>query len=122
MIVADTTVLIDWLRGDPGAQRWLGAQASIPRCSELTRTEVVRGLRSAERGRAERLFSVFKWIAVDEPIARRAGDLGREHRRSHRGLGTVDLVVAATALEHAADLATANVRHYPMFQGLRPPY
>ena len=121
MIVADSTVLIDWLRGHSDATAWLTSIPSIPRCSELTRTEVVRGLRSAERGRAERLFAVFKWIPVDEPIARRAGELGREHRRSHH-LGTVDLLVAATALELGAEVATANVRHFPMFKGLRPPY
>jgi predicted nucleic acid-binding protein len=121
VIVADSTVLIDWLRGDDQAVAWLTGLPSIPRCSELTRTDVIRGLRSAERGRAERLFGVFKWVPVDEPIARRAGDLGREHRRSHH-LGTIDLLVAATALELGADVATANVKHFPMFRGLKAPY
>ena len=31
-------------------------------------------------------------------------------------------VIAATALEHGLDLATLNVRHFPMFDGLAPPY
>jgi predicted nucleic acid-binding protein len=34
----------------------------------------------------------------------------------------VDFVIAATAQLLEADLATANVRHYPMFAGLGAPY
>ena len=64
----------------------------------------------------------FRWIPLDEPIARRAGDLGRRWRASHRGIATADLVIAATALEHELDLATLNVRHFPMFEKLGSPY
>jgi predicted nucleic acid-binding protein len=35
---------------------------------------------------------------------------------------SVDFVIAATAQLLEADLATANVRHYPMFAGLGAPY
>jgi len=31
-------------------------------------------------------------------------------------------VIAATALEHGLALATLNVRHFPMFEALEPPY
>ena len=58
---------------------------------------------------------------VDEQIARRAGGLGRTYRRSHL-LASADLVIGATAQELSAELATANVRHFPMFEGLEPPY
>ena len=37
-------------------------------------------------------------------------------------MATADLVIAASALELGLDLATLNVRHFPMFEGLRPPY
>lgn len=70
----------------------------------------------------ERLLSTFRWLALDEAVARRAGDLGRRWRASHHGLATADLVIAATALEHQLDIATLNVRHFPMFDGLAPPY
>jgi predicted nucleic acid-binding protein len=122
VIVLDTTVLIDVLRGDQPAVNWLSRVAEVPRCSELTRIEVLRGLRSAERAAAERLFGALVWVPVLEPIAREAGELGRRYRRSHNGIGTVDLVVAATANQLGARVATANVRHYPMFRGLRSPY
>jgi len=33
-----------------------------------------------------------------------------------------DRAIAATALELSTPLATVNVRHFPMFEGLRSPY
>jgi len=122
MTVLDTTVVIDHLRGMPAAGDYLRSLAAVPTCSEVTRAEVLQGLRSAERRAAEALFSVFHWADVDEPIARRAGALGRRYRRSHPGLALADLLIAATALELGQPLATLNVRHFPMFPRLRPPY
>jgi hypothetical protein len=61
-------------------------------------------------------------VAVDEPIARLAGEFGRKWRRSHPGISPADLAIAATAGQLDAKLATTNVRHFPMFKGLRPPY
>lgn len=62
------------------------------------------------------------WVAVDEVVARHAGLLGREYRRSDAHLGVADLVIAATALEAGANLATLNLGHYPMFPDLERPY
>lgn len=120
--VLDTMVLVDYLRDDARAVMFLDGMTSAPFCSEITRTEVVRGLRSAERVDAQRLLDGLRWVPVNESISQRAGELGRQYRRSHQGVGVADLIVAATAMALGADLATANVRHYPMFKGLRPPY
>jgi predicted nucleic acid-binding protein len=122
MRLLDTSVLIDVLRGSEPAVHWLSALEHVPSCSELTRAEVLRGVRSAERSRTERLLSSLRWVAVDEPISRQGGELGRRYLHSHPGLSIVDFVIAATAQLLKADLATANVRHYPMFAGLAPPY
>ena len=122
MLLLDTSVLIDVLRGSEPASIWLASANELPICSELTRAEVLRGVRSAERSRTERLLGSLRWAPVDEPVSRRAGELGREYRRSHPGLSIVDLAIAATAELLGAELATANVRHYPMFAGLVPPY
>lgn len=119
--VLDTTVLIDVLRGDEAAVAWLGGREEVPMCSEVTRAEVLRGVRSGERAATERLLNALRWIAVDERVSRRAGELGREHRRGH-GISVADLLIAATAMELDAALATANTRHFPMFPRLRPPY
>jgi hypothetical protein len=120
--VVDTTVLVDHLRGRRQAHDYLASLADVPICSEVTRVEILTGLRSQERKAAERLFAVVDWVPVNEEIARRAGELGRRYRRSHPGLSLADLVVGATAMELGGRVATLNVRHFPMFPRLQPPY
>ena len=120
-VVLDTTVLIDVLRGDVAAKRWLAGMDEVPTCSEISRIEVIRGLRSAERSAAETLFAGLDWAEVTQPIARLAGELGRQYRAAH-GLAVADLVIAATTRHVGAVLATHNLRHYPMFTGLAAPY
>jgi predicted nucleic acid-binding protein len=122
VVLLDTSVLIDVLRGSQPAADWLRALDEVPSCSELTRAEVLRGVRSQDRSATERLLGSLRWVAVDEPISRRGGELGRRYRRSHPGLSIVDFLIAATAQLLDCELATANVRHYPMFAALAPPY
>jgi predicted nucleic acid-binding protein len=119
--VLDSTVLIDALRDHPPAVAFLRALPARPTASEVTRIEVLRGLRSAERSRAELLFGVMDWRGVDESVARIAGEFGRRFRRSH-GLGISDLIVAATAQHVGLPVATANTKHFPMFPKLKAPY
>lgn len=119
-VLVDSTVLIDALRGVDGALALVG-QAGVA-ASELSRVEVGRGLRSGERTRFAKLAGIVRWIAVDEQIASRAAELGRAHRRGTPGIGTIDLVIAATAICHGLRLATHNVRHFPMFPEIVPPY
>jgi predicted nucleic acid-binding protein len=121
-VVLDTTVLIDVLKGHEEAVDYLMSLDEVPTCSEVSRVEVLRGLRSEERRDAERLFQRLRWVNVDEAIARGAGELGRRLRRSHGSIGVVDLVIAATADQFGLPLATTNLRHFPTFKGLRPPY
>lgn len=120
--VLDTTVLIDVLRGHSQAVEYVLALEEVPACSEVTRVEVLRGLRSRERRSAERLFQRLRWVPVDESIAQAAGELGRRLRRSHSGISVADLIIAATAEQLDLSLATTNVRHFPTIRGLRAPY
>lgn len=115
-------MLIDVLRGLPAAIRYTASLEEVPTCSEITRVEILQGLRSAERGSTERLFRSLRWASVDEAIARRAGEMGRTYRRSHAGVGTSDLIIAATSEELGLPVATLNVKHFPMIAGLRAPY
>ena len=120
--VLDTTILIDVLRGHPKAVEYVLSLDEVPACSEVSRVEVMRGLRSEERRPAEQLFQRLRWVDVDEPVARSAGELGRRLRRSHSGVGVADLIIAATAEEIRLPLATTNTKHFPMVKGIRPPY
>lgn len=121
-IVLDTSVLVDHLRGADPATEYLGSLDDRPSCSEITRIEVIQGLRSSERRAADRLFALIAWVPISESVARRAGELGRRWRRSHPGIGVADLAIAATVEEISAGLATRNLKHFPMFEDLRSPY
>jgi predicted nucleic acid-binding protein len=121
-VVLDTSVLVDHLRASAPATEYLAGLDDRPSCSEISRIEVIQGLRSAERGAADRLFALIAWVPVSEAVARRAGELGRRWRRSHPGIGVADLAIAATTEEIGAVLATRNLKHFPMFENLRSPY
>lgn len=114
--------MIDVLRSRTEAVHFVRSLAEVPVCSEVTRIEVISGLRSTERQPAEALFQAMDWSPIDEEIARRAGALGRRFRASHPGIDAADLAVAATTEALGARCATANVKHFPMFPGLEPPY
>jgi predicted nucleic acid-binding protein len=121
-VLLDSSVLVDHLRSFEPATEYMAALEERPVCSEISRIEILQSLRSPKHAAAEKLFALIEWIAVDEQISRRAGELGRRWRRTHTGLGVADLAVAATVLQLGAQLATRNVKHFPMFGNLAAPY
>lgn len=124
MKLFDTAVLVDHFRGRAEATDTVYAQVALGEAiaSEVVRFELLAGVRESEIAELELLFDSVSWAPVDEPIARRAGELARIYRPSHSGIDDVDYLIAATAIELDADLVTTNVRHYPMLPGLEPPY
>ncbi len=48
-------------------------------------------------------------------VAWKACELMRTYRRSHSGIGLGDYLIAATAVTEGLELATLNLRHFPMF-------
>jgi predicted nucleic acid-binding protein len=121
-VILDTSVLVDHLRSSRPAAEYLAGLQDRPSCSEISRIEVIQGLRSAEQRAAEKLFALIDWVPVTEVVARRAGELGRRWRRSHPGIGVADLAIAATADQIEATVATRNLKHFPMFDTLQAPY
>ena len=125
MILVDTTIAVDHLRGQVAAtallERLLEGGEELA-ASEVVRFELLAGMRPAELDDVEPFFSALTWLAVDELVARLAGQLARRFRKSHPGIDAVDYLIGATSLVHEAPLLTTNVRHFPMFPGLKPPY
>ena len=124
-LLLDTSILIDHLREDPRAIGVL--MTAVERADELwasviTRSEIRRGMRSAERAQTEILLETISWIDVSLGIADRAGELARAFRRSHPGIDLADFLIAASAEELRAIFVTRNVRHFPMFPDLQAPY
>lgn len=116
LVLLDTTVLIDYLRGRPAVGR---VNALLDRGEPLCTTpinveEVVRGLRPEEVPAVDALFDGLRIVPIEREEGRRAG----EWRRRFAGLGTTlsqaDCLIAAAACSTAAVLATGNPRHFPM--------
>lgn len=124
MYLVDSDVLIAHLRGVDAARDWLlAARAAGPLAiSAVSVTEITGGMRSAERREVWRLIGSVRIEPVTELEARRAGEFMRRYRRSHGAIGVADYLIAGTADVHGLTLATLNVRHFPMFDDLRPPF
>lgn len=118
ILLVDTCILIDSLRGFEPARAWLADAASrydvLVSHSVITTTELFAGARSASSVESVRhLLSMMSPIQVDEGIAELAGEYLRKWHRSH-GLGVPDALIAATAAEAGATLVTRDGVHFPM--------
>jgi predicted nucleic acid-binding protein len=125
VILVDSDVLIAHLRGVEAAKEWLlraRRESGRIATSAVSVTEVAGGMRSQERQEVGRLFATLQTFPVSERVAWRAAELMRTYRRSHGGTGLGDYLIAATAQVEGCDLATLNVRHFPMFKGLKAPF
>ena len=125
MILIDSDILIEHLRGKAEAQDWLvqARESSGPLAiSVVSVTEIAGGMRSPERREVIRLLGSMQRFEVTEQVTWRASTLMQQYRRSHSGIGLGDYLIAATALTEGLELASLNIRHYPMFEGLARPF
>lgn len=121
LVLVDTSVLIDHLRGRTAATACL--RAAVSAGEELwsvapVRTEILAGARDTELERIEVLFSALRWMDVTTEVADHAGALAARYLRSHPGIDVVDYLVAAATELLDARLLTLNVKHFPMVSGL----
>ncbi len=116
LLVLDSTVLIDYLRGRPAVQRVqeLRRTGDLPATTAINVEEIVRGLRAAETPAARRLFSGLLLLPIQDDAAWHAGDWRRHHAQRGRTLSQQDCLVAATTLLAGGTLATGNPKDFPM--------
>jgi predicted nucleic acid-binding protein len=113
----DTTVVIDLLKGRPGALerlRKLQAARDVPHVCAVTVEEVTSGLRPHERDAASEMFEGLATAPLGMAEGRLAGWWRREHRARGRTLSQADSLIAAAAVGIGARLITGNPRDFPM--------
>ncbi len=121
-ILPDTDILVDFFRGVEEAVKFVEDNSKKFILSAIVVAELYAGIRDDnERDILEDFTSLFKIIPVTLEIAKLAGFLRNRFGKSH-GIGIADALVAATAMVEGAELKTLNIKHYPMFQGIKPPY
>ncbi|HVS71407.1 MAG TPA: PIN domain-containing protein [Phycisphaerae bacterium] len=86
-LLLDTTLIIDWLRDDPRAERFIASleDDTLLATHAIVQAEVLEGLRNAkELGECDRLFRQFEIIHPDESDSARALAWLRRLHFSHR--------------------------------------
>ena len=118
-MLADTDVLIWFLRGKHSARAMLEECASV-QFSAVTYMELAQGARSQSELRLLRQTireSGWRIEPVTESISFRAIAIIESHALSH-GIRLADALIAATSVELGLTLITANVRHYRVLPGI----
>ena len=120
MIIADTDVLIDYLRGkEPIAGRIAIELKSALKTTVITRFELLAGTRkSQELARVTDLLAVIGTIALDADSADKAAEVRRDLERAGSPIGMADSLIAGIALRHRAILLTRNREHFGRVAGL----
>lgn len=118
-MLVDSDVLIWYLRGHEGAARFLDGLSEL-KLSVVTYMELVQGCRN--RQELERLKKDMNRrqaviLPITAAISERAAGLVEIHCLGD-GLLLADALIAATAIEHALTLASANTKHFRPIQGL----
>ena len=113
--LVDTDIAIDFLRRRDYAQKLLESWAGegLLAISTLTHLEIYQGMKSGEEKATNSFLDGLVSVAVDIPIARRAGTMLGELRTKGKTIGIADAIIAATALQFGAPLLTNNIEHYP---------
>jgi len=111
-VLFDTDVLIDLLRGKPSTFDQVSEIIFGNRlcCSVITVAEIYAGMFPQEKDPTDQLLDALEAFPVSISIAQQAGSL----RSQYPGRELMDCLIAATALQHHAQLVTKNVKHYPM--------
>ena len=124
-IVLDTDVAIDYLRGHESAITLIHENSDFIVLSTISVAELYAGVRGNEDGEEQLLLknflSLYKCVPVSSNIARLGGLYRRDFGKSH-GVSLTDALIAATVTMIDADFLTLNIKHFPMFPNLEPPY
>lgn len=116
LVLLDSTILIDYLRGRPAVERIrrLVTSGATPATSAINVEEIVRGMRSSETDIVDSLVNGLVVLPTNEAVARLSGQWRAEFWSRGITLHQADCLVAATASFHGARLCTGNPKDFPM--------
>jgi predicted nucleic acid-binding protein len=125
MILLDTDILVECLRGRPLARQWLTQNDQtgfeIPAIAAM---ELIVGCRdTSELRHLQKFLGSFRIASPDASDFAAAFELLASHHLGS-GLGIPDCVIAAMALNRSARLYSFNLKHFGVVQGLdvKEPY
>ena len=119
MVLLDTDVLVDCLRGIPQAKAWLEqASTEVLGIPGVVAMELLIGCRNrAEIEKLQKFLSAFSNVWPDAAEFAQAYELLAGHRLTS-GLGIPDCLIAAMSLIRKARLYTFNLKHFQVISGI----
>jgi predicted nucleic acid-binding protein len=119
-MIFDTDIVIWALRGRSWAQQLLvsGDNRAISLATWMELVEGARDKRELAHLRKMIADLEMRVLPLSEGIGALAADFLEKHALNN-GLGSMDALIAATAVAHETVLATGNVKHFRVIQGLR---
>jgi predicted nucleic acid-binding protein len=121
-MLVDTDVLIDYLKGNPSAEAFVEQNIDRVSVSAMTVAELYQGIRNkTEKETLDQFVSELRVFSMTGDIAIKAGLLRNEYGKSHSS-GLADCIIAATSVTHGMELATLNIKHFPMLNTAFTPY
>ena len=120
--LVDTDVIINYLKGKENARDFLIDiidERAVGFFSVITEAELLSGVRNAnDEASIYSILDCMEAIEVERNIAITAGNLRQKYYASHK-TELPDAIIAATANEYELILATANEKHFKIFQEIK---
>ena len=119
MVLIDTDVVVDCLRGTAPSREWLQrASTEVLGLPGIVAMELLIGCRNrAEIQHLQKFLNTFSIVWPDASEFARAYELLAEHRLTS-GMGIPDCLVAAMALVRKARVYTFNSKHFRVIPGV----
>jgi predicted nucleic acid-binding protein len=122
MLLIDTCILIDFLRGEPPALKFLQTMRQEAVLSAINVAELMAGrMKAKEEVFVQELYERHQIFPVDVEIAVLGGVYVRQYGPSH-GTGIMDALLAATATIKKCTFVTRNKKHFPMLGDIIIPW
>ena len=121
MMIADSDVLIDSLRGREPMKSRIALEI---RTGQLATTvinlfELLSGARTdAERAKVQKLVSALSIVPLDEAASREAARVRRVLESRGQSIGMADSLIAGICLSNDGMLLTRNRAHFERVEGL----
>jgi tRNA(fMet)-specific endonuclease VapC len=122
VIIADTDVLIDFLRGRGGAAKRVAFELETRSfgTTAITAFELRSGARtSSQRKGIDTLLDAMTLFSFGPEEARIAADLRQQLESQGKAIGMADYMVAAVCIANDGVLLTRNRKHFERVEGLK---
>ena len=115
IVIIDTDVAIDFLRGNNYAKELLSRlfRSDLAHLSILSVYELHAGMCDNERIKTQDFINACNVELVTMDIAIKAGELRRYYETKGITLTSIDCLIAATSIIRKFRIATRNKNHYP---------